>query len=164
MKIAFATPCGTPWRAVTGVEAACTIAFAFMLKAIPAIRLASETWPTASRSRSYTAGTRLAPISAIARRSSASRSGSEPRLRYDSTAWASASAPVEAITCGGAVRTSSGSTSATRAARLRAAQTILKCSDGSVTTTTNVTSAPVPQVVGRQTTGGPGRGTRSLPR
>ena len=31
-------------------------------------------------------------------------------------------------------------------------------------TTTNVTSAPVPQVVGMQSTGGPGRGTRSLPR
>ena len=34
---------------------------------------------------------------------SASSSGSEPRLTYDSTACASASAPVAAITDGGAV-------------------------------------------------------------
>ena len=47
MKIALATPCGTPWWAVTGVEAACTIALAFMLKAIPVIVLASDSWPTA---------------------------------------------------------------------------------------------------------------------
>ena len=43
MKIALATPCGTPWCAVTGVEAAWTIAFAFMLNAMPVIVLASET-------------------------------------------------------------------------------------------------------------------------
>jgi hypothetical protein len=52
MKMAFATPCGTPWCAVTGVEAACTIAFAFMLKAIPVMVLASATCATASGSRS----------------------------------------------------------------------------------------------------------------
>ena len=46
MKIALATPCGTPWCAVTGVEAACTIAFAFMLNAMPVIVLASDSWPT----------------------------------------------------------------------------------------------------------------------
>ena len=94
----------------------------------------------------------------------ASSNGSEPTFTYDSVACASASAPVAAITADGAESTSSGSTIATRAARLRAAQTTLKCSAGSVMTTTNVTSAPVPQVVGMQSTGGPGRGTRSLPR
>ena len=54
-KIALATPCGTPWCAVTGVDAACTTAFAFMLNAMPVMQLASETWPTASGSRSCTA-------------------------------------------------------------------------------------------------------------
>ena len=93
-----------------------------------------------------------------------SSSGSLPRLRYDSVACASASAPVAAMIAFGAVSTSSGSTIATVAARLREAHTTLKCSAGSVITITKVTSAPVPQVVGMQITGGPWRGTRSRPR
>ena len=163
-KIALATPCGTPWCAVTGVDAACTTAFAFMLNAMPVMQLASETWAIASGSRSCTARRRFCPIMRIARMLIESSSGSLPRLRYDSVACASASAPVAAMIALGAVSTSSGSTIATVAARLREAHTTLKCSAGSVITTTNVTSAPVPQVVGMQITGGPWRGTRSRPR
>ena len=59
-----------------------------------------------------------------------SSSGSLPRLRYDSVACASASAPVAAMIALGAVSTSSGSTIATVAARLRDAHTTLKCSAG----------------------------------
>ena len=113
MKIPFATPCGTPWRAVTGVEAACTIAFAFMLNAIPAIVLASDSCSMAAGRGLHGARAGCAPIMRMAAMFSASSSGSAPRFTYDSTACASASAPVAAITCGGAPATRSGSTSAT---------------------------------------------------
>ncbi len=81
MKIALATPCGTPWRAVTGVEAACTIALAFMLNAMPVMVLASDSCPTASGSRSYTAARRFAPIMRMARMLIESSSGSEPSVQ-----------------------------------------------------------------------------------
>ena len=71
-----------------------------------------------------------APIMRIARMLIESSSGSLPRLRYDSVACASASAPVAAMIALGAVSTSSGSTIATVAARLRDAHTTLKCSSG----------------------------------
>ena len=119
MKIPFATPWGTLWRAVTGVDAAWTIAFAFMLKAIPAIVLARASWSIAAGSRSATAARRLRPIILIAAMVSESSSGSLPVFTYDSTECANASAAVAAITAAGADSTSSGSTSATEGASLR---------------------------------------------
>src|SRR5436190_1688436 len=164
MKIPFATPCGTPCHAVTGVEAACTIAFAFMLNAIPAIVLASISCSSAAGSRVSTALRRLPPIIRIAAMFSAASSGSLPRFTYDSTAWASASAPVAAITCDGAASTRSGSTRAASAPSFRSAKTSLKWTSGSVITATKVTSEPVPHVVGMQTRGGSSFGTLSRPR
>ena len=59
MKMPLATPCGTPWCAVTGVEAACTIALAFMLNAMPAMVLASDSCSMARGSRVVDGGAQV---------------------------------------------------------------------------------------------------------
>ena len=75
-----------------------------------------------------------------------------------------ASIPVAAVTPGGAVRVSSGSTMAT--AGIMYGETIpsFTCVRVLVKMALGVASAPVPAVVGMAITGSPGRGTRSTPK
>src|SRR5205814_940121 len=78
--------------------------------------LARASCSIAAGSRSATAARRFRPIIRIAAMLIESSSGSLPLLTYDSTACASASAAVAAITEGGAVSTRAGSTRATSGA------------------------------------------------
>jgi hypothetical protein len=76
---------------------------------------------------------------------------------------ASASAPVCAVSTGGAPADSSGSTIAVCGMRCGLETPTLSVRSASVTTATGVTSEPVPAVVGTATTGSTGPGTRSSP-
>gem|GEM_PF-4769671 len=80
-----------------------------------------------------------------------------------SIAWVSASSPVCAVTLGGSVLVSSGSTIASVGAKYRLTKGTFWWRSGTVTIAMNVTSLPVPAVVGMATSGPQGPGTASLP-
>ena len=82
---------------------------------------------------------------------------------YASRAWSSASTPTDAVTPGGQVRVSSGSTIATDGRRYWCETPVFVPNRGKSTTATVVTSDPVPEVVGTATRGSTGPGT-CLPR
>ena len=77
--------------------------------------------------------------------------------------WVSTSIPHWAVTSGGTVASTRGSTTVTSGTRPRPMIVILVCRAGSLTMQNWDTSEPLPAVVGMATTGGNGRVARSMP-
>lgn len=151
----MATPWGMWKNAPTVSARACTAPTSALMKAAPAMVLASIMDPWACRSEgSCQQRGRFAAISSMARSASASEMGLAGREVKLSMAWVKASTPQEAIRPRGSVVRSSGSQMATSGERLSASMmVILRCSSVLVMTETKVTSLPVPAVVGTHTSG-----------
>ena len=151
-------PTARPWGRWSPAPIACPSAWSapqsdrFIER--PARRLPSDIWARASRSEpSATARANPAATYRQASRPSATDPGLPFRTVTPPIACASASAPVSIVALRGSPRVASGSTSACCARISGDAIPSLRPVSGSVTTDPPDTSEPVPDVVGRATSG-----------